>query len=125
MGSGPYGLTGWVPCITIVITHSNSKGVSMGKLIGGAIVICCVVAAGLICSGMLTEADASQAVSVESGSDPVPVSCNTLDLEKKCCPKYCKAPNLEKDKVFDKCAGSIGCDEYKGHGFSTCNSSCK
>ncbi len=55
----------------------------------------------------------------------MPASCNTLDLAKKCCPGCCKAGSLEKDKVFDKCAAGLGCDEYKGHGFSTCNSSCK
>ena len=120
------GLTRWIPCFTIVLKPTNSKGVLMGKIVAGIFVVCCVLAAAFLCSGTLTMADASQAAAqVESDSDPVPVSCNTLDLAKKCCPKYCKAPNLEKDKVFDKCAKGLGCNEYVGNGFSTCNSSCK
>jgi hypothetical protein len=113
-------------CITILLNCTNGKGVPMGKAIAGIIVVCGVMAAAFISSGTLTEASASQVVSaVESDSDAVPVSCNTLDLEKKCCPKYCKAGSLDKDKVFDKCAKGLGCNEYVGHGFSTCNSSCK
>ena len=119
-------MTGRVAYITILMSPTNGKGVLMGKAIAGIIVIGCVVVGAFICSGTLTEANASQAVTaVQSDSDPVPVSCNTLDLEKKCCPGYCKAGSLEKDKVFDKCAKGLGCDEYVGHGFSTCNSSCK
>jgi hypothetical protein len=114
------------PVLHHLADYIGREGVSMAKLIAGTIVVGCVMAAGLISSGALTGESASQAVTtVESDSDPVPVSCNTLDLEKKCCPKYCKAPSLDKDKVFDKCAKGLGCDEYVGHGFSNCNSSCK
>ena len=98
----------------------------MRKAIAGIIVISCVMAAAFICSATLTEARASRVTPlVESNEQPTPTSCILNGLKKSCCPGYCSAPSTQKDKVFDKCAAGMGCDEYKGHGFSTCNSSCK